>query len=227
MARPRCEPMGRASGVVSRVRRPFRLQATSHLLRVVLIATVSALGFASLASAAIGSVSLVDAPGGSHAYDASARVYDGALHSADAHASAAALVASLGGSEGVQGTVATASGPISVLFRISVAANSAEASLYRGVGANHPGYADALAGTAKPRGGVASASEHNMGSTLSPYTSWTTDLNVAQGFAGEGGVVLRIPQAPRPGNSFVWSPDRFFESEVLIEGTVTGAGVLP
>ena len=110
--------------------------------------------------------------------------------------------------------------------RAALAANT-EASLYRGVGANHPGYANALEGTAAPRGGLASAAEHNLGSTLSPYTSWTTDLKVAQGFAGEGGVVLRIPQVPRPGNPFVWSPDRFFESEVLIEGTVTGAKVLP
>jgi hypothetical protein len=100
-------------------------------------------------------------------------------------------------------------------------------SLFRGVGTDHVGYADALEGTAKPWGGPASAEEHNLGNTNSPYTSWTTDLGVAQAKAGDGGVVRRIPQAPRAGNSFTWSPDWYYESEVLIEGTVTGAEVLP
>jgi hypothetical protein len=75
-------------------------------------------------------------------------------------------------------------------------------------------------------GGLASALEHNLGDTQSPFTSWTTNPEVARGFAGRNGVVLRIPYGPGDGYGIVGSPDLFGESEVLIEGIVRGAVVL-
>jgi hypothetical protein len=83
-----------------------------------------------------------------------------------------------------------------------------------------------MEGVAKPRGGKASPLEHNLGDTASPYTSWSTDMDVARGFAGPKGVVLRIPQAAGDGYRLVTSPDLFGESEVLVEGIVRHARVL-
>lgn len=106
---------------------------------------------------------------------------------------------------------------------VSVAAET-ETSLYRGVATHHPGYEDAVQGVARPRGGPASALEHNLGDTRSEFTSWTTDPEVARGFAGNG-VVLRVPMSSVRGQ-VVRSPDYFGESEVLLRGPVHGGEVL-
>ena len=55
--------------------------------------------------------------------------------------------------------------------------------LFRGVSEDHPAFSNALRGIVKPRGGQASALEHNLGDTLSPFTSWTTDPAIARDFA--------------------------------------------
>lgn len=99
--------------------------------------------------------------------------------------------------------------------------------LYRGVAEDHPGYQDALNGTAVPRGGTASAAAHNLGDTDSPFTSWSTDEGVARNFAGSNGAVMRIPNADGRGYTLVRSPDSFDEGEVLVRGPVRGATVLP
>lgn len=101
-----------------------------------------------------------------------------------------------------------------------------EASLYRGVAHTHPGYENALRGAAHPRGGAATAAEHNAGNTLSEYTSWTTDPSVASDMSYPGGVMLRIPRSAVE-DRIVVSPDVYDEAEVLIRGPVTGAEVLP
>jgi hypothetical protein len=99
------------------------------------------------------------------------------------------------------------------------------AYLYRGIHAGHPAMEAAMAGRAVPGNirGVVTAAEHNVGavSAHSPFTSWTTDLSVARRYAGDNGVILRVPAgAPPPGAtwSWEWSPDIFHESEVLLRG---------
>lgn len=92
------------------MRRPYGLQAILHLLCVVLIATVSALGFASPASAVIGSASLVNPSGASSAHEGFASSCDGAPHSVAVHTSEAPLVASDEVSDGVQGTAVMTAG---------------------------------------------------------------------------------------------------------------------
>jgi hypothetical protein len=98
-----------------------------------------------------------------------------------------------------------------------------DSHLYRGVATDHPGYQDALNGNSIPRGGDASALEHNLGDTNSPFTSWTTDAEVAKEFAGSDGVILRIANAQGPGYNLVTSPYLFGESQVLVEGNVIDA----
>jgi len=63
-------------------------------------------------------------PVASTPYDASASVYDGAVHSAQAHTSEVVTVASHDASQGAQATVAAATGLLSVSCRLSVAADS-------------------------------------------------------------------------------------------------------
>jgi RHS repeat-associated protein len=103
-------------------------------------------------------------------------------------------------------------------------------TLYRGVDALHPGFANALEGTAVPRGGSASVLEHVLGNTESEFTSWTTDFGVAEGFAtresGSGAILTTT--APR--STIIQSPGNaagFGESEFLLRGPVTGAQVTP
>jgi RHS repeat-associated protein len=97
-------------------------------------------------------------------------------------------------------------------------------TLYRGVWDDHPAFQEALEGSADPRGGSATALEHNMGDTRSIYTSWTTDPALAAERAGPGGVVL---QQTFPAFRLVTSPDLFGEGEVLVTGPVRGASVTP
>jgi hypothetical protein len=107
------------------------------------------------------------------------------------------------------------------------------------VNESHVKYSDALKGHAIPNKGTASPLTHNTQSTLkSPYTSWTTNKEVAKNFATRpngSGVVLtknfaksKLVQSPDtkqiqlrhlPGKPFVK------ESEVLIKGKVKGAKV--
>ncbi|MGH2784037.1 MAG: RHS repeat-associated core domain-containing protein [Actinomycetota bacterium] len=104
-----------------------------------------------------------------------------------------------------------------------------DAFVYRGVARDHPGFDDALRGNAFPRNphGTTTAEAHNLGATAnSPFTSWTHDPAIAGRYAGDGGVVLRVPTGRPPAGSswkFEWSPDVFYEKEVLIRGPVYGA----
>jgi hypothetical protein len=108
--------------------------------------------------------------------------------------------------------------------------------IYRGVHAYHPALADAMLGKAVPGDirGTVSPKDHNKGgvSGASPYTSWTTDREVAEYHArlfGPGGVVLQFPGGgPGPGDAWRWepSPDEFEEQEVLLHGARSGATVI-
>jgi RHS repeat-associated protein len=112
------------------------------------------------------------------------------------------------------------------LFEVEgVAADGEGITLYRGVASDHPGYQDALNGNANPIGGPASAVEHNAGNTSSEFTSWTTNPSVADWYAGGyDGVVL---QKTFGADELIGSPDKYGESELLIQGPVSGANVLP
>jgi hypothetical protein len=99
--------------------------------------------------------------------------------------------------------------------------------VYRGVGAEHPQIANARQGIVNPRGGSATVLEHNLGNTNSVYTSWTTDISIAEEFAGmhgPGGVILR-DRVPR--SFLIDSPDLFGESEVLRMGIFRVREILP
>jgi hypothetical protein len=107
-----------------------------------------------------------------------------------------------------------------------------ELFIFRGVRRSHEFYEEATDGIARPGdpNGHADPLRHNRGFTKdSPFTSWTTDYNVAKDQAGPDGVVLRLPYGEPPpdaGWRFVASPDRFRESEVLVQGLVTSATVI-
>jgi hypothetical protein len=95
--------------------------------------------------------------------------------------------------------------------------------VWRGVGAEHPGLAEALQGKATPRGGHSDPELHNLGDTESEFTSWADTESMAEVFArkhGPGGVVLhdRVPKT-----DLVESPDWTGEGEVLRRGPVTDA----
>jgi hypothetical protein len=99
--------------------------------------------------------------------------------------------------------------------------------LYRGVHSTHPGFADAQQGIAVPRGGPATAYEHNaLNDTQSEFTSWSTSRDVAEGFRDGSGVILRIDRAAISSSRLVESPDIYDELEVLVRGAITGATVL-
>lgn len=128
---------------------------------------------------------------------------------------------------------------------VTVDASAGEASTeqtlgynYRGVPADHPNIELYRNGEIVPGdvNGSVTAAEHNLYGddpavqANSPFTSWTTDPAYAAQRAGEGGVVLRLPQgAPPPGASWSWelSDDVFLEKEVLLRGTRSGAEVVP
>nr|WP_255539635.1 RHS repeat-associated core domain-containing protein [Longitalea luteola] len=111
-------------------------------------------------------------------------------------------------------------------------------TLYRGINESHKYYKDALKGNATPNQGNATPLEHNTKSTLnSPYTSWTTDRDVAENFAlrpfGKGIVLTKtVPVSETvvsPNTkkvNLIQKPGKIVsESEVLIKGKVTGAKV--
>ena len=84
-----------------------------------------------------------------HGYDTSA-VYDGAAHSALSHTSEAAPVASDKVAESVQATVSTATGPLFVLFPLSVAADSG--TVFSGHGGIMSGEGGVIETTTVPKG---------------------------------------------------------------------------
>lgn len=137
----------------------------------------------------------------------------------------ATIIATAGGAAELEEAGALAEGTEAAeAAEAAEGAESAEegTTLYRGVNNEHPGFQDALEGTANPRGGSADPLSHNLGDTRSEFTSWTTDRGVAKEFADEGGVILEKSFKP---SEMIRSPDRFGESEVLIKGPVTGAKV--
>jgi hypothetical protein len=86
-------------------------------------------------------------------------------------------------------------------------------------------FEDAEQGIASPGdvAGHAGVYAHNAGDTwTSRLTSWSTDPEVAQGFAGKNGVVLQttIEEMQARGVNILWSPDNFDEDDVLLEGTI-------
>jgi hypothetical protein len=73
--------------------------------------------------------------------------------------------------------------------------------------------------------------EHvNMNDTASPYTSWTSDYNVArQRFAGADGVVFQVNRNSIPNKIIDTAPftTKPSEKEFLIQGIVYGVKRLP
>ena len=120
-------------------------------------------------------------------------------------------------------------------FTISQCLPGAEYSLYRGVHARHPVLTEARKGLVVPGDidGKITPEEHNSGgiSSKSPFTSWTTRLEIARRYAqanGPGGVVLRLtggPPLPTDSWAWEWSPDEYGEDEILLRGQRSGATV--
>ncbi|MBO9593975.1 MAG: hypothetical protein J7599_13790, partial [Niabella sp.] len=122
---------------------------------------------------------------------------------------------------------------------VGLAANASKAEMvtvYRGVNESHPGFTDALKGNANPRGGTATAAEHNAGNTSSKFTSWTTNKNVAVNYAKRpsgGGVVMSktvkassVVKSPSLKNVVLkQSGKKVNESEFLLKGKVRNANV--
>lgn len=134
-----------------------------------------------------------------------------------------------------------------IAARMAPAANSLDelVTVYRGVNSGHANFVTQSAGVVRPnnqwwqfwKGSGSTPFEHNAasGGTLnSPFTSWTTDLRVAENYAlrpgGTPGVVI---EAQVPASRLVPSPNTksvgliqgggvVSESEVLIRGTVRG-----
>jgi len=75
-------------------------------------------------------------------------------------------------------------------------------------------------------GGHSDPARHNGGDTDSEFTSWTTDPGIAYDAAteyGPGGIVLEIPADSV--NGIIGHQDLYGESEVLVQGPVSGASV--
>lgn len=96
-------------------------------------------------------------------------------------------------------------------------------TLYRGVGKEHPGFELATQGIAVPRGGNASSEQHSAGNTASIFTSWSMSRGVANGFAGENGVVLS--KQFKPSQMVIPNTEFPNEHEILVPGVVRGANV--
>jgi RHS repeat-associated protein len=103
--------------------------------------------------------------------------------------------------------------------------------IYRGLAQGHHAFEDAQRGIASPGdvAGHADVYAHNAGDTwTSRLTSWTTDRQVAEGFAGKNGVILRttLEEMQGRGVNIFESPDQFDESELLLEGRIGGLPVM-
>ncbi len=119
------------------------------------------------------------------------------------------------------------------------AANGSKAetiTLYRGVNESHAGFGNATKGTAVPKGGNATAAQHNAGNTASKYSSWTTNKDVAINYAkrpsGNGVVMSKtvksssVVKSPSAKNVVLkQSGKKVNESEVLLKGKVKNAKV--
>ncbi len=102
--------------------------------------------------------------------------------------------------------------------------------IYRGVAQGHNAFEDAQRGIASPGdvAGHADVYAHNADDTwTSRLTSWSTEREVAEGFAGKNGVILQttIEEMQARGVNMLWSPDYFDESELLFEGRIGGLQV--
>jgi len=108
-------------------------------------------------------------------------------------------------------------------------------NLFRGVGPTtiingvrtvNPAYPDALMRMAIPRGGTATARGHNGGNTDSPYTSWSTSIDVANYFANKGGAGV-ILNARIHKSRLSYFNHHAGEMEVQVLGPVYGARLIP
>ena len=108
--------------------------------------------------------------------------------------------------------------------------------LYRGVHAKHPMNAAARLGIVAPGDpqGTVTPKQHSVEdvSADSPYTSWTSNEQVARGFAnsrGPGGILLRVRRGvPSASEQWRWeySDDPWGEDEILLFGVRMGVEVL-
>ena len=115
--------------------------------------------------------------------------------------------------------------------------NVERVKLYRGVNNTSPAYTAAKKGNVSPRGGNASALEHNLGNTESIFTSWTTDIKVATNFALRPSGKRVILTADILKSKLVKSPNQktinliqslgkvISEAEILVKGNITNANV--
>jgi hypothetical protein len=117
-----------------------------------------------------------------------------------------------------------------------IVASEETMTLHRGVNESSPAFANATNGVVVPRGGTATAAEHNAGNTQSLFTSWTPNVEVAQNYAlrpSGNGVVLSttVPKTsivPSPSlKNVVLKPSGKYvnEQEVLLKGTIKGCKV--
>lgn len=99
-------------------------------------------------------------------------------------------------------------------------------TVFRGVCQTHAHYYLAKEGIVIPRNllGTTDIDVHNYGTSNSALTSWTRDKSVAETHAGQEGVILEVTV---PGNRLGWSPDVWYEQEVLVRGLVCGAKIIP
>jgi hypothetical protein len=103
--------------------------------------------------------------------------------------------------------------------------------IWRGVATDHHAYDAAVRGIALPgdEAGIVDVVAHNTGFTkATALTSWTTDTKWAEWFAGKDGVILHttVEELRARGINVLASPDRFNESEILVQGRVEGLTVL-
>lgn len=95
--------------------------------------------------------------------------------------------------------------------------------LFRGVHALHPDLPNAKIGIAMPIGGHSDPELHNLGDNKSVFTSWTTNIWIANSFAsrkGKGGIILTKQFHI---SRLVPSADSFQQGEWLVSGIVKGA----
>jgi hypothetical protein len=168
----------------------------------------------------------------SGAQDVVSCVTDPKLSSCAKAALTVALVVATGGEGEVEVAAVDAAEDAAGDVAEDAASSAAEGGtpIYRGVASNHNAFADAQQGIASPGdvAGHADVYAHNAGDTwTSRLTSWTTDREVAEGFAGKNGVVLRssIEEMQARGVNILSSPDQFDESEILLEGRIGGLRV--
>lgn len=97
-------------------------------------------------------------------------------------------------------------------------------TVFRGISRDHPRYNLARQGIVVPRNpfGIHNIDAHNYGSSKTGLTSWTRTRAVAETYAEPEGVVL---EATVPGNRILWSPDVWYENEVLMRGFICNAKV--